>query len=318
MGGTNANFGVVRFENEKLKIVFQTRETTSTTSDFSTLVNNFLSMAKQKGYEPIDACFAVAGPVENKIGYQIVKMTNTDIVIDSRDLEQKTDLKNILIINDFEAMAHSINVLSENDYIILNRGKEVENSVQAVIGAGTGLGKCVLIYSDTTKKYIPIPSEGGNADLPILDDEELKLTEFIKIKLNLKHQLCYENVLSGSGLENIYHYLNSTRFKQSPQNLTAEEISMTRATNPCSKEAFDWFIKFYARCARNFALDTLARGGLYIGGGIAAKNQDSFSNFVSEFVKNDTYKQILEDIPIYIITNYDISLIGAAYALRLN
>ena len=75
-------------------------------------------------------------------------------------------------------------------------------------------------------------------------------------------------------------------------------------------------MKFYARAARNFALDTLARGGLYIAGGIAAKNRDSFSDFMTEFVKNEVYKELLSNIPIYLITNYDISLIGSAYAIK--
>ena len=54
---------------------------------------------------------------------------------------------------------------------------------------------------------------------------------------------------------------------------------------------------------------------MYLAGGITAKNFDAFDNFHDEFVNNEVYQDLLEDIPVHLITNYDISLIGCAYAL---
>ena len=119
-------------------------------------------------------------------------------------------------------------------------------------------------------------------------------------------------------MENLYAFFESTKYQNEPKNLTAIQISETKSKNPCSKETFEWFIRIFARAARNFALDVLARGGVYIAGGIAAKNTDAFNNFFDEFVKNEVYHELLKDIPVYLITNYDISLIGSAYALVAN
>ncbi len=218
-------------------------------------------------------------------------------------------------MNDFDAVSYAINVLGRQDYIVLNKGRATPKAVKAVLGAGTGLGKNILHYHDKIEAYVPLPSEGGHADLPLLTTTELKMAEFIKKIQGIERQLCYEDVLSGRGLENIYKFLSTTKYPDLPIDLTAAEISTTKKDNSCSQETLEWFIRFYARCARNFALDTLARGGIYIAGGIAAKNHGSFNEFFEEFIRNEVYEHILRDIPIYLITNYNISLIGAAYAL---
>lgn len=317
IGATNINFGIAGLKKSVPKILLQSRESTKSVNDFGGLVNKFLGYAKDQHYNPTEACLAVAGPVENKKGYQIVKMTNAELVIDTRVFKKETGLNKILITNDFDAISYAINVLKRNDFEILNRGKPAPNATRVVLGTGTGLGKNILYYNDKVNAYLPIPSEGGHADLPLLTKEDLKMAEFIKRIQGIETQLCYEDVLSGRGLENIYKYLSTTKYPKLPIDLSAAEISATKSDNPCSRETFAWFIRFYARCARNFALDTLARGGVYLAGGIAAKNPEVFSDFFEEFVKNEIYEHILRDMPVYLITNYDISLIGAAYALTL-
>ena len=315
IGGTNANFSIASIKDSTIENLLQKRESTESVDDFSKLVNNFLIYAKKNNFEPEIACFAVAGPIEVINGHQRVKMTNSKLVIDSKHLIENTPLQKVLIINDFEAISYAINLLGKDDYITLNKGKTVEKGVKAVVGAGTGLGKNILYFHETTNVYIPLSSEGGHSDLPIENETELHLAEFIKKSHRITTQICYEDVLSGKGLENIYGFLRATKFRNSPKDLTAAEISKTKLDNPCSKETFKWFIRFYARCARNFALDVLARGGVYIAGGIAAKNTEAFFNFYTEFIKNEVYHDLLSNIPVHIITNYDISLIGAVYAL---
>jgi len=76
------------------------------------------------------------------------------------------------------------------------------------------------------------------------------------------------------------------------------------------------FSLFFARCAKNYVLDTLAIGGLYIAGGIAMKNKEIFSTkqFISEFNNAYRYTDFLKKVPINIITDYDVSLLGSCYA----
>ena len=89
--------------------------------------------------------------------------------------------------------------------------------------------------------------------------------------------------------------------------------------DPHCKATLDIFLRFYARCAQNLALDTMALGGVYLAGGIIAKNLLLFKRkaFIDEFILNHRMKKVLEQIPIFAITDYNVSLYGAAHALQL-
>jgi glucokinase len=80
------------------------------------------------------------------------------------------------------------------------------------------------------------------------------------------------------------------------------------------------FTRFYGRCAKNFVLDSLANGGLYIAGGMANKNIEIFSTkeFLNEFENAYRRNDILEKVPIHVIVNYDVSLYGACFAAMYN
>ena len=310
IGGTHANFSIASVSNSHPEILFSGTFDSASCARFPDLINTFLAEAGSKGLTPEAGCFAVAGPVVN----QRVRMTNARFVVDAKEIQKNTSLRDVLIINDFEAVAYATNALNRRDHKTLNKGKPQEG-VRAAIGAGTGLGKSILHFNG--KFYKPLPSEGGHSDLPLQSRDELDLAEFI-IKEKRANQIRYEDVLSGPGLEILYKYLRSRKFPSSPPGRTANDISLSRKSDPCSREAFAWFVRFYARCARNFALDTLPRGGLYIAGGIVAKNPDMFSQFMREFVKNDVHSKLLKEIPVFLITNYQISLVGAAYAFTHN
>jgi len=82
------------------------------------------------------------------------------------------------------------------------KGRERSLSTKALIGAGTGLGKSILIYDKHFKIYVPIPSEGGHGDFPIQNDFEIKLTKFIKEFRGISQPITYEELLSGRGYSN--------------------------------------------------------------------------------------------------------------------
>ena len=60
-------------------------------------------------------------------------------------------------------------------------------------------------------------------------------------------------------------------------------------------------------------------GGIYLAGGILAKNLSHIQTevFRQHFEENDRHRDILQAIPIWVITNYDVSLFGAAFAASL-
>jgi glucokinase len=72
--------------------------------------------------------------------------------------------------------------------------------------------------------------------------------------------------------------------------------------------------RFYGRVCRNFALQILAFGGVYIAGGVAAKipNLVTHQEFTIEFRRSKTMSHVLKKIPLMLNSNQESGLWGAA------
>ena len=138
----------------------------------------------------------------------------------------------------------------------------------------------------------------------------------------------WEDFLSGRGIQNIYKFLeHSGEYLTTPCSKEIKEskydtgtIAQHKDKDACCKATFEIFAKIYGRAAKNFALEQLAIGGIYIAGGIAAKNLDIFKKetFDYEFLNNQTYRKvILEKIPVFVVTDEDVGLYGAAVFAQL-
>jgi glucokinase len=294
-----------------------------------TVINEILSYAYDRYKIKIDnACIAVAGIVSSQDN---VKITNANWSINLKELLQKTSINSAFLINDFQAIGYGVNIFNHEDInnvftIKSSNNKNLETKTKAIIGAGTGLGKSILIFDKNLNFYIPKPSEGGHSDFPAQDDFEFELINYIKKNRNISQPVTYEELLSGRGLEIIYLFLEE--YEKYDENNYSKEINKSsdkvaiiakyRNNDELCSKTFKIFSKFYGRCAKNFALDTLAIGGLYIAGGIASKNIEIFKTkeFISEFENAYRRTEILKEIPIYAILDYDVGLKGACFAAK--
>jgi glucokinase len=134
-------------------------------------------------------------------------------------------------------------------------------------------------------------------------------------------------VLFRSGIVNIHEFLCSKESNLDQENseilsLSREDraprISMASEKNPLCGACLRLFVQMYARFASSMALTYLPKGGLFLAGGIAAKNKDWFirdSLFMETFLRNykESMKAALYNIPVYIVEDYGISLPGAAH-----
>src|SRR5258706_13658983 len=79
-------------------------------------------------------------------------------------------------------------------------------------------------------------------------------------------------------------------------------------------KTFAIFVDIYGAEAGNMALRLLARGGVYLAGGVAAKNIDRFTDgrFIDAFLRKGRFQNILAAIPVNLITNPKVGLLGAA------
>ncbi len=303
IGGTKTLLQLSHLDGE---IILQQRLENDDYADFESLLTAFFSTVTVDFLPVSSACFAVAAPLSGRR----VELTNRSWIIDSDRLLQKFPLVELSLVNDFEAVGYGIGELEENDLIVLQQGKPEAKSLRAVIGAGTGLGQAIL--SPLHKNWRVWPTEGGHTDFAAQDIQQQALLN--KLFEQFEH-VSYERILSGSGLVTLYQFVVEQQGINTSLNLTAEQISQSalQKTDPAAITAMHLFMQIYGAQAGNLALTTLPRGGIFIAGGIAVKNLDLFEQgfFMQSFLAKGRMRGVLEQIPVYLINNPDVGLLGA-------
>ncbi len=263
------------------------------------------------------AMFGVAGPVIN----QAAEMTNVPWRIDAAELRRVFNFRHVRLLNDLEAMAYSVPVLTPSELRQLQGGERHAEGNIALIAAGTGLGTSLLHWVDG--RYIPVPSEGGHIDFAARTEREMKLVAYLTKRYGRAE---IEHVLSGPGILNLADFTHGDHRcaalqgdHEAPE--APAEVTRSALAGECSccVEALDLFVAAYGAVAGNFALTAVTRGGVFIGGGIAPRILPALERgpFVEAFNAKEPMRPLLEAMPVYVILNRDAGLLGAAvYATR--
>lgn len=323
IGGTNSNFGIFNLSSTQPILICSVHYKSKLVTDFSQLVKQVCDYIHENYQIAITrACFGAAGIIQhNRI---FARPTHLTFDINLPEIAKATGIKDLFLINDFEAVALGIKLIDQKSIITAHAGNPVLHGNKAFLGAGTGLGKSTLTWTSEHRQYFPVSSEGGHADIVIYNSQELDLITFITNQLDTTCHVSWEHVVSGSGIQKIYKFLGTQKdYVQTDatreieaQDFNPDRISYYAHEDERCKDTFELFTRFYARCAKNFVLETLALGGIYIAGGIAAKNISLFSNpiFLEEFKNCSLDRKIFLEIPVYVIADYNISLYGAVAA----
>jgi glucokinase len=323
IGGTNANFGIFQHVDGRHQFILSIHFKSQEIADFSEVVKQVLDYAQIQLNVAIKiACLAAAGVVSPERDH--VKPTNLPFVIDTRDIKNKTGLHCVYLANDFEVIGFGLSLIAPNDLVQVNKGTELKGTNKAILGAGTGLGKCILFWEKDRQIYMPVASEGGHADFAPQTELEYELVSYLRTEYKITCSVSWEDLLSGNGIGRIYHFFKARNVKINGNEFLAKNglhpdtIFNSRSLDEHAWNTFELYARIYARCAKNFALDSLSRGGIYIAGGIAAKNLDLFRQecFLNEFIECGKQQELLRHIPIYVITDYNVSLYGVAEYMR--
>lgn len=261
------------------------------------------------------ACFGVAGPVtDGRCGG-----TNLPWVVDAHVLRRLLKLKAVALINDLEATAYGIETLPASAFATLQTGHPQPRGTIAVIAAGTGLGEGALVWDGA--HYRAVPTEGGHADFAPRTEQEIRLLQHLAKKFG---RVSYERVLSGPGKLELYQFLRDASGAREPVWLTAafrkgdasavvSEMALTRRSAVCVK-ALDLFVSLYGAEAGNLALKFLARGGVYVGGGIAPHILPKLKDgtFLRAFRDKGRLSPVLSRIPVHVILDDQVAVHGAA------
>jgi glucokinase len=326
IGGTNSNFGIMKPDGDSITLLLSLHVKSKEVTDMAEVIYDLIQYVQEKhGLTVTKACIGAAGVISENRDW--AKPTNLTFEISAQKIEKKTGLPVVVLINDFEAVGFGIELLPKEDIMRIYNGTPRVYANKAVIGAGTGLGKGIMAWGEVRQTYIPVPSEGGHADFPVQNQHELDLISYIRESEKKTCNISWEDILSGDGIIRIYSFLGTINsYKKTRYTEEIEEggrhpdtIFKYHKEDERCRDTFELFAKWYGRCAKDFALDALSLGGMYIAGGIAAKNKDLFTvpHFMREFINCGKQKKLLEQVPIYLILNYNVSLYGAAQYLML-
>jgi glucokinase len=268
------------------------------------------------GRAPLDAAvFGVAGPVRD--GH--CKTTNLAWELDEKELSRQLCTE-VVLINDFHAVALGIGELDERDLEVLNPGRVDPDGPIAVIGAGTGLGEAIAVPVPGQPYPLVIVTEGGHTDFGPRNETEVELLRFLQQQ---HRHVSYERVVSGGGLASIYDFVISwglvaekpetrdARREKDPGRVIGE--SALRRTDPACERAVEIFVSLYGAEAGNLALKCIPSGGLFVAGGMAPKLLEIIRRgaFLQAFLDKGRMSAVLERIRVSVVLNRKVSLLGA-------
>ncbi|MDL2316935.1 glucokinase [Desulfovibrio sp. OttesenSCG-928-A18] len=279
------------------------------------------------GRRPALAVLALAGPIQGDGDDAFCRISNLPWLITAREVKAELGLDAVFLINDFAAQAYACLMPEQMDAAPVLSGTALADAPVAVAGAGTGFGKALLIFernggaaaSETSpgnsgNEFFRrlacarvLPSEGGHVDFPFIGKEEWDFALFAGARRGGR-RLIGDAVVSGSGLADLYAF-------HTGQDLHPHEATAKAGEQP---RVLEWFARFYGRICRNYVLETLALGGLYITGGMALRVPVlSHPAFAREFYTSASQEQLLRNTPVWHIRKAQAGLWGAAlYGLR--
>lgn len=306
IGGTNIRLGY--FEHDEPASALKVYQCSDYPS-LAAVVNTYIEESQLTG-QIINACFAIACPVEN----DLISMTNLPWKFSKSELKQELSLNKLVFINDYTAIAHAVPYLSEQQKIKIGGGESIANKPISICGPGTGLGVANVVPVEN--HWHALGGEGGHVDFAPVDELESKILSFLLTKYE---HVSYEQLLSGLGLEQIYQALSYIQ-QQQPQALTAKEISEKALNQQCvlCEQSLAQFCKILGSFAGNLALTLASFGGVYIAGGIVPRFIEYFKNseFRSRFESKGRFKAFNQSIATFVITESQPGILGASAYLR--
>lgn len=305
IGGTNARFGLLSDAHSQ-PVHFPILQT----GDFPTIEAAIEVTLRGAGLaSPRSAILAIAGPVQG----DEIPLTNAGWVIRPRDMLAALGLTDIIVVNDFEAQALAVAASTEQDREQIGRGDMLPAASRVVLGPGTGLGVAGLLHARDT--WFPIPGEGGHVDVGPRSERDYQIWPHLD---PIEGRISAEQILCGRGILNIYRAICTTDGVEPTLTTPADVTTAALAGRDiAAQETVALFATYLGRVAGDFALTFMARGGVFLAGGISQKILPALKlpAFRGAFEDKAPHSRLLATVPTYVVTHPAAALWGlAAYA----
>lgn len=305
IGGTHARFAILVDPYAEPKS-FPVVETAS----FETI-----DLAIQQGVldrtsvQPKTAILAVAGPIDG----DEIDLTNCPWIVRPKKMLADLGFSDVIVLNDFEAQALAAAFIDEDNREQIGPGDVDPHSSRVVLGPGTGLGVAGLI--NCRHVWIPVPGEGGHIDMGPRTKRDYEIFPHIE---QIDGRISGEQLLCGRGIVNIYHAVCKTGGSEARLKTPAEITTAgLDGSDAAAAEALSLFATYLGRIAGDLALIFMARGGVFLAGGISQKILPALRRpeFRANFEDKAPHTAMIRTMPTFVMTHPLAALAGlGAYA----
>ncbi|MBA4782680.1 MAG: glucokinase [Rhizobiales bacterium] len=306
IGGTNARFALMTdaLANIRRFPIVKTR-------NFDGLKEAIeMTALNHTAIQPRTALLAVAGPVRG----DSFSLTNCPWTVEPMRLIEELGFEVVVVLNDFEALALALPALLENDLEQIGNGTINQHGTKLVVGPGTGLGAAALVFARDT--WVPLPGEGGHINFGPITDLDFDIWRVME---PTNGRISAETFLSGPGILRLYRAM-SRLADEMPVLTTAAEVTRAALDNSSSvaRETLELFCSYLGRFAGDMAMFTMAKGGVYLGGGIVPRILPLLqkASFREAFEAKAPHDDLLGKVATSVITHPNPALEGLATYAR--
>ena len=333
IGGTNTSIALVGRTGETYSVILKLRFESAQITDFAPIVRQTLDLIRETDpcFFPSKGCLCAAGPIRENRSLP----TNLTWNVDGDALTREFSLP-FKVMNDFQAICLALPLINGKDSSFLLPVTHTDGSTpiphgetKAVAGAGTGLG--VGLLTQAAGRFISLPSEGGHTDFAPFDQETEELHKYVASRYDAPPGM--ELFLSGRGMAEIFRFYKDHKkttmdgaleiISNAPEKEVPKLISRYCGENAACRAMMRLFLRIFGNFASRVSLFFLPYAGMYLAGGIIIRHSNLIledDNFMRVFENNynEKIQSVLKNIPIFIVNDYSISLLGAAHAAVLS
>lgn len=312
IGGTNARFARATIEGGRMPRLGTVRK--YKVADYASLQECWAAFRADEARDGAGALPAIASiAFATAIGRDEIKLTNSSWVIRPATLAADLGLTKVRLINDFEAVAHAVSRLpDENLPLLFGEDKPFpRDGGVTVLGPGTGLGVALIAF-DASEPHI-LATEGGHVDFAPHDELEDRILEQLRKKFL---RVSSERIVSGPGLNNLYQALATISRDRVVlmDDATLWQVAL-EGTDGGARTALERFCLCYGAVAGDLAL---AHGphAVVLAGGLTQRMRDVLlqSGFHARFKAKGRFESLMATIPVRLALHDEIGLFGAAAA----
>jgi len=305
IGGTNARFVLITGEGSP-----PSQPVRLSTGGFPSFEAAAAEAIRLGGWpRPRSLLVGAAGAVNGRSA----ELTNARWTLRHERLLDALDLEQGLLLNDFEVLSLALPHFCAQDLLAIGDGAQ-EAGARLVIGPGTGLGVAALV--EAGGRWLPLPSEGGHVGFPAETEQERAV--FARLDTS-GQRIQAERVLAGPGLPALHQAVAAVGGLSVPQWDSAAIVTAALSgADVTARAAVHLQIEMIARFAGDMALTFMARGGVFLAGGMLPRIRSLIDPraFRARFARNDVHADFLRRLPIWLIVAEEPAFVGLAALAR--